>query len=107
MSPLRHMRAADDPATGPLPAPTRRGQFSVGDLLILTVGVAVGLAGGSWMPTDVFAAVLGLCTLLGLLVVSWRPPRSHLGKVLWATLVLAYVIAVFAAVFRPLWHSAA
>ncbi len=80
------------------PAPPRRGQFSVGDLLILTVGVAVG----SWMPTDVFAAALGLLTLLGLLVVSWRPPHSHLGKLLWATVVVAYVVAVFAAVLRPL-----
>jgi hypothetical protein len=72
--------------------------------MILMIGVALGLAGGSWMPTDVFAASLGLLTLVGLLVVSWHPPKTHLGKLLWATLVLAYVIAVFAAVFRPLAH---
>jgi hypothetical protein len=82
-------------------APPRH-QFSVRDLMILMIGVALGLAGGSWMPTDVFAASLGLLTLVGLLIVSWHPPRTHLGKLLWATLVLAYVIAVFAAVFRPL-----
>jgi hypothetical protein len=76
-------------------------QFSVGDVMILMVGVAGGLAGGTWMPTDVFAAVLGLATLVGLLVVSWRPPETHLGKLIWATLVIAYVMAVFAAVFRP------
>ena len=74
--------------------------------MILMVGVAIGLAGGSWMPTDVFAATLGLLTLVGLLVVSWHPPETHLGKLIWATLVLAYVIAVFAAVFRPLAHPA-
>jgi hypothetical protein len=96
------------PAQGDAPlsdvAPPRRRQYSVADLLIVMVGVAVGLAGGSWMPTDVFAAMLGLLTLVGLLVVSWRPPQTHLGKVIWATLVVAYVMAVLAAVFRPLSH---
>jgi len=90
--------------SSPPPAPPPRHQYSVRDLMILMVGVAIGLAGGSWMPTDVFAATLGLLTLVGLLVVSWRPPETHLGKIIWATLVLAYVIAVFAAVFRPLSH---
>ena len=84
----------------PPPAPRKWPQYSVSDLMILMVGVAGGLAGGSWMPTDVFAGVLGLATLLGLLVVSWHPPESHLGKLIWATLVIAYVIAVLAALFR-------
>ena len=88
----------------PAPPPPRH-QYSVGELMILMVGVAVGLAGGSWMPTDVYAATLGLCTLVGLLVVSWSPPETRLGKLIWATLVLAYVISVFAAVFRPLLHA--
>jgi hypothetical protein len=84
------------------PEPPKRGpQFTVSDVMILMVGVAAGLAGGSWMPSDYFAAVLGLVTLLGLLIVSWHPPESHLGKLIWGTLVLAYVIAVLAAVFRP------
>jgi len=85
----------------PDPAPARWPQFSIGDLMIVMVGVASGLAGGSWMPTDVFAAALGLVTLVGLLVVSWYPPESHLGKLLWATLVIAYILAVLAAVLRP------
>jgi hypothetical protein len=76
-------------------------QFSVADVMILMVGVAAGLAGGSWMPRDLFAAVLGLVTLVGLLVVSWHPPQTHVGRLIWGTLVLAYVIAVAAAVFRP------
>jgi hypothetical protein len=82
-------------------APPRWPQFSLGDLMILMVGVAAGLAGGSWMPTDLFAAILGLATLLGLLVVSWRPPESHVGRVIWASFVVAYFMAVLAAVFHP------
>ena len=85
----------------PEPRPPKWPQFSIADVMIVMVGVAVGLAGGSWMPTDVFAAALGLVTLAGLLVVSWYPPESHLAKLLWATLVIAYVLAVLAAVLRP------
>jgi hypothetical protein len=79
----------------------QRPQFSVGDVLIVMIGVAAGLAGGTWMPADIFAAILGLVTLLGLLAVHVHPPRSRLGKLLWATLVLAYVMAVLAALVRP------
>jgi len=93
--------------TGPIviapePAePPRLLQFSVGDLMILMVGVAAGLAGGSWMPTDVFAAILGLATLAGLLIVSWHPPETRLGKMIWASFVVAYFMAVLAALIRP------
>jgi hypothetical protein len=75
-------------------------QFAVSDILMVMVGAAVGLAGGTWMPADIFAAVLGLVTLLGLLVVHLFPPQTRLGKRLWATLVLAYITAVGAALFR-------
>ena len=85
----------------PPPEPAGRSQFSIGDVMIVMIGVAVGLAGGTWMPADVFAAVLGLVTLVGLFLVHVYPPESHLGKLLWATLVLAYIMAVFAALLRP------
>lgn len=99
-------RALSPPPKLPEPEPTPpRRQYSIGELMILMVGVAAGLAGGSWMPTDIYAATLGLLTLVGLLVVSWSPPDTRLGKLIWATLVLAYVISVFAAVFRPLLHG--
>jgi hypothetical protein len=78
-----------------------RPQFSLGDVMILMVGVAVGLAGGSWMPNDAFAAILGLVTLLGLVAVSWYPPQTHLGRIVWAALVVAYFMAVLAALVRP------
>ncbi|MDX1944769.1 MAG: hypothetical protein SFU86_05120 [Pirellulaceae bacterium] len=81
--------------------PPRRPQFSVGEVMIVMVGVAVGLAGGTWMPADIFAASLGLVTLFGLLVVHMHPPESRLAKLIWATLVLAYVMAVFAALLKP------
>jgi hypothetical protein len=76
-------------------------QFSIADLMILMVGVAIGLSGGSWLPTDVFAAALGIVTLVGLLVVNFYPPETRLAKLLWGTLVLAYVLAVLAALVRP------
>ncbi len=77
-------------------------QFRLTDILIVTAGVGLGLAGGSWMPRDIFAAVLGLITLLGLMLVHVYPPESRLGKVLWGTLVMAYLISVVAAIFRPI-----
>lgn len=77
-----------------------RPRFSIGDLLIVTVGAAVGLAGGTWMPADLFAAILGLITLLSLLLVHLFPPRSRAGKVMWAALVVGYITAVLAALIR-------
>jgi len=85
----------------PPPAAPPSLQFSLGDLMIVTVGVAAGLAGGSWMPTDLFAALAGIATLVGLLVVSCHPPETHLGKVIWTSFVVAYFTAVLAAVVRP------
>jgi hypothetical protein len=87
-------------APDPPPKPSEY-QFRLTDILIVTAGVGLGLAGGSWMPRDIFAAVLGLVTLLGLMLVHVYPPESRLGKVIWGTLVLAYFISVGAAILRP------
>jgi hypothetical protein len=78
-----------------------RPQFTVADVLVVMVGVAVGLAGATWMRPDYFAAVMGLVTLLGLLAVHLWPPESHLGKLIWATIVMAYVMAVLTALLKP------
>lgn len=95
-------RAEPPPTLQPAPSiVAARPQFGVRDLMVVMVGVAAGLAGGTWMPPDVFAAILGLVTLLGLLAVHMYPPESHLGKLLWGTLVLAYVMAVLAAICQP------
>lgn len=48
-----------------------------------------------------FAAILGLITLVGLMAVHVYPPESRLSRVLWGTLVLAYLISVAAAIMRP------
>jgi hypothetical protein len=92
-----------DPPVIPPDAPPKPSeyQFRLTDILIVTTGVGLGLAGGSWMPRDIFAAVLGLFTLIGLMLVHIYPPQSRLGKVIWGTLVLAYFIAVAAAILRP------
>ena len=66
-------------------------QFTVFDLMIVMIGVAGGLAGGTWMPSDIFAAILGMVTLLGLVLIHFFPPESHFARLLWGTLVLAYV----------------
>ena len=75
-------------------------QFTVFDLMIVMIGVAGGLAGGTWMPSDIFAAILGMVTLLGLALIHFFPPESHFARLMWGTLVLAYVIAVGAAIFK-------
>jgi hypothetical protein len=85
---------------GPPPPPPPP-QFSLGDVMVLTVGVAVGLAGGSWMPGKAFALLLGLVLLVGLVIVSWHPPQSRLGKVIWTSCVIAYFTALLAAIVRP------
>ena len=84
------------------PPPKSEYQFRLTDLLIVTAGVGLGLAGGSWMPRDIFAAILGVVTLIGLMCVHIYPPETRLSKVLWGTLVLSYLISVVAAIFRPL-----
>src|SRR4051812_11111024 len=84
-------------ATIPVAAPF---QFSVFDLMIVMIGVAAGLAGGTWMPSDIFAALLGLVTLFGLALAHFFSPESHLAKSLGGTLVLAYIVAVAAAIFK-------
>jgi hypothetical protein len=83
------------------PPPKSEFQFHLTDILIVTAGVGLGLAGGSWVPVDIFAAILGLVTLLALMLVHVYPPEGRLGKVLWGTLVMAYLISVLAAIFRP------
>ncbi|QDU28449.1 hypothetical protein ETAA8_35490 [Anatilimnocola aggregata] len=83
------------------PAKPSEYQFRLTDILIVTAGVGLGLAGGSWMQRDIFAAILGLVTLIGLMLVHVYPPETRLGKLLWGTLVLAYLISVVAAIFRP------
>jgi hypothetical protein len=83
------------------PPPKSEYQFRLTDILIVTAGVGLGLAGGSWMPRDIFAAILGVITLIGLMVVHIYPPETRLSKVLWGTLVMSYLISVVAAIFRP------
>jgi hypothetical protein len=83
------------------PPPNPPPQFSVRDIMLITVGVSVGLAGGSWMPSRAFAFALGLATVLILLVVSFCPPQTHTGKMAWTALLIAYFSALLAAIVRP------
>ena len=77
-------------------------RFSIAFLLVLMVGVGIGLAGGTWMSADLFAALLGLATLFGLLIVHLFPPRSLPGQLIWAALVMGYITAVFTALIKSL-----
>jgi hypothetical protein len=84
------------------PVPKARIQYSVGELMIVMVGLSISLAGGRWMPPDIFAAVLGITTLLGLFFVTWHPPETRAGKLIWTALIIAYLMAVVAgALQRP------
>jgi hypothetical protein len=87
-------------AIQPPAKPNEWPRFGITDLLVVTGGAAIGLAGGTWMPADFFAAILGLATLLALLVVHLFPPQTRLGKLLWAALVTGYVTAVLVALIR-------
>jgi hypothetical protein len=82
------------------PVPRPRLQFSIGELMIVMVGLSISLAGGRWMPPDIFAAVLGITTLLGLFFVTWHPPETRAGKLIWTALIIAYLMAVVAAALR-------
>jgi hypothetical protein len=75
-------------------------RFSIADLLIVTGGAAVGLAGGTWMQAHLFAAILGLITLLSLMFVHLFPPRTRPAKLTWAALVAGYIAAVIAALIK-------
>lgn len=75
-------------------------QFSVIDLLVVTLGVSVGLAGGTWMPADYFAGIMGLLVLGGLILVTIYPFESRSGWLAWGTFILAYVVAVATAAFQ-------
>ena len=93
LEPLPTLAYTPIPAAGPF-------QFTVFDLMIVMVGVAGGLAGGTWMPRDIFAALLGLVTLVGLALIHFFPPESHFARLTWGTLVLAYIVAVAAAILK-------
>jgi hypothetical protein len=69
------------------------------DLMVVIVGVAVGLAGGTWMPAEHFAGIMGLLILLGLVLIHFYPLESHGARLAWGTFVLAYFVALLAAVF--------
>lgn len=84
-----------------VPSPPPRFQFTLIDLMVVTVGVAVGLAGGTWMPADYFAGIMGLFMLGGLVLVHFFPLQSRGARLVWGTFILAYFVAVIAAVLRP------
>jgi hypothetical protein len=75
-------------------------RFSIAFLLFAMVGVGIGLAGGTWMSADLFAAILGLATLFGLLIVHLLPPRTQPGQVVWAAIVTGYITAVLTALIK-------
>ena len=96
----QHFEKLDAAEPEPAPAVPPRFQFSLVDLMIVTAGVGLGLAGGTWMPADYFAGIMGLLILGGLILVHFYPLESHGAKLAWGTFILAYFVALLAAVFR-------
>jgi hypothetical protein len=100
--PSRHELAGP---TGPLElppaesaaAPPLRIRFSVLDLLIVTAAISIGLAGGKCIQAEVFALIMGLVTVGGLILVELYPPESRAGWLAWIAVVLAYLSAWLAA----------
>ncbi|HZL91035.1 MAG TPA: hypothetical protein VFB96_21900 [Pirellulaceae bacterium] len=95
---LRQYAVAEEPEPPP-PPPPQRFQFSLVDLMVVMIGVAVGLAGGTWMPAEQFAGIMGLLILLGLVLIHFYPLESHGARLAWGTFILAYFVALVAAVF--------
>ena len=78
-------------------APPRRGtQFTIAGLMTMTFFVALGLAGRSWMPSTLFAGLLGLLTAFCLWWVIARPPETSAARLVWWGILLAYIVAILA-----------
>ncbi|HUE74075.1 MAG TPA: hypothetical protein VMP01_24555 [Pirellulaceae bacterium] len=81
------------PSPQPAPDASSRFRFSVLDLLVVTTAISVGLAGGKWIAAEVFALIMGVVTLGGLILVELYPPQSRAGWLAWIALVLVYLSA--------------
>src|SRR5689334_7705976 len=81
-------RELADPIVLPNPPPPAAPfQFSIGDVMLLMVGVSVGVAGGSWMPARTFGFALGLMTILVLIAFTLHPPQSRTARLVLTTVL--------------------
>ena len=84
-----------------LRAPRReRFQFHIADLMLMTVAVSIGIAGGLWVPGVLFAAVLGVLTLVGMALDMVFEISDRRFNVFWLACIVAYLVASLAATFR-------
>lgn len=93
-----------EPLGNYVPQPDERAQrlqFTIADVLVLMSAMSLGLAGGTWVPVQLFAAVMGLVMLCGLVIVHVYPPEAHWARLLWWSLGLAYTVSVLVAVLKP------
>ena len=74
-------------------------RFSLLELLAVPTFLAVMLSAARAMPLTVFSGVAGAICILTLLVVSLRPPRSRLGRLACATLIVSYLLATALSLF--------
>jgi hypothetical protein len=83
-------------------APTPSGEtglrFTLCDLLLLMSVAAAGLAGGHWVPPEVFAGVLGIATLVVLVLITVALPESRLSRLVWTYMITLYFVAAISAV---------
>jgi hypothetical protein len=75
-------------------------RFSLSDIMLVMVGVAIGSAGGNWVPAHVFAGFMGVAAIAAVLLVQYYPPESHFARVSWFAFGLAYAVALGVALHR-------
>ena len=83
-----------------LPGGENKFRCSIADLMILTFGISLGMAGGTWIHPGLFSLLLGLIMLGGLAIYNIDPPETHRMKIAWASLLAGYISSVIAAMIK-------
>lgn len=72
-------------------------RFTLADCMTVTVGVSLGLAGGTWIHPGWFTLFVGVMVLVGMAIHHITPPATHRMQVAWITLLAGYLASVVAA----------
>lgn len=72
-------------------------RFTLADCMLVTFGISLGLAGGTWIHPGWFTLGVGVIVLLGLAFHHIHPPETHCMQLAWVTLLAGYLASVIAA----------